>query len=126
MAGFLLTLDLLTVGAALASAWLWWAASRHRVRRVSRDEVLDAADINRLVTALNRTQILSARGARDRAGSRPGRASRLPDRARSGMTRWPHSGPRRRPAVGRGYRAPRSGAHTVWPEARRSTNTGTP
>jgi hypothetical protein len=63
MAGFLLTLDLLTVGAALASAWLWWAASRHRVRRVSRDEVLDAADINRLVTALNRTQILSARAA---------------------------------------------------------------
>lgn len=56
-------LDLSIVGAALASAWLWWAASRHRVRRISRNEVLDAADINRLVIALNRTQILSSRAA---------------------------------------------------------------
>ena len=63
MAGLLFALDLLTVGAALAAPWLWWAASRHRVRRISRDEVLDAADINRIVTALNRTQILSARAA---------------------------------------------------------------
>ena len=63
MAGFVLALDLLIVGAALASAWLWWAASRHRVRRISRHEVLDAADINRIVTALNRTQILSSRAA---------------------------------------------------------------
>jgi hypothetical protein len=63
MAGFVLVLDLLIIATALASAWLWWAASRHRVRRVSRDEELDAADINRLVTALNRTQILSARAA---------------------------------------------------------------
>jgi hypothetical protein len=63
VANFLLALDLLIAAAALASAWLWWAASRHRVRRISRDEVLDAADINRIVTALNRTQILSARAA---------------------------------------------------------------
>jgi hypothetical protein len=63
MAGFLLTLDLLIAGAAFASGWLWWVASRHRVRRISRDEVLDAADINRIVTALNRTQILSSRAA---------------------------------------------------------------
>jgi hypothetical protein len=63
MAGFLLALDVLIVGAALASAWLWWAAGRHRVRRISRHEELDAADINRLVTALNRTQILNSRAA---------------------------------------------------------------
>lgn len=63
MAGFLFALDLLIAGAALASGWLWWTASRHRVRRISRDEVLDAADINRIVTALNRTQILSSRAA---------------------------------------------------------------
>ena len=63
MTGLVLTLDLLIVAAALASAWLWWGASRHRARRVSRHEVLDAADINRLVTALNRTQILSSRAA---------------------------------------------------------------
>ncbi|KKC25942.1 hypothetical protein WP12_11420 [Sphingomonas sp. SRS2] len=50
MAGFLV-FDLLIVGFAWAPAWLWCLASRHRVRRVSRHEVLDAADINPLMTA---------------------------------------------------------------------------
>jgi hypothetical protein len=63
MAGLVYALDLLIIAAALASAWLWWAASRNRVRRISRHEVFDAADINRLVVALNRTQILSSRAA---------------------------------------------------------------
>ena len=63
MAGIVYALDLVIIAAALASAWLWWAASRNRVRRISRHEVLDAADINRLVVALNRTQILSSRAA---------------------------------------------------------------
>jgi hypothetical protein len=61
--GLYVALDLLIVVAALASAWLWWQASGRHVRRVTRDEVIDAADINRLVTALNRTQILNARAA---------------------------------------------------------------
>lgn len=56
-------LDVGIIGAALVSAWMWWKASRQRMRRISRREVLDAADINRLVTALNRTQILNARAA---------------------------------------------------------------
>jgi len=55
--------DLLAVSAALLSAWFWWLASRQRVRRISRTETLDAGDINRLVTALNRTQILNSRAA---------------------------------------------------------------
>lgn len=63
MAALALALDLGIGAAALASAAFWWAASRPRVRRVSRHEVLDAADINRIVTALNRTQILNARAA---------------------------------------------------------------
>ncbi len=63
MAELVVVLDLLIVAAALAAAWLWFIASRHRVRRVSRHEVLDTADINRIVTALNRTQILNARAA---------------------------------------------------------------
>ncbi|TNC65798.1 hypothetical protein [Rubellimicrobium roseum] len=63
MAGVLVALDLMIGAAALASAWFWWAASRHRVRRISRHEALDAADINRLVTALNRSQILNSRAA---------------------------------------------------------------
>jgi hypothetical protein len=48
---------------ALVSSWLWWLASRQRLRRVSRLEELDAGDINRIVIALNRTQILNARAA---------------------------------------------------------------
>ncbi len=59
----ILALDLSIVLGALASAWLWWRASRQRVRRISRQEVLDAADVNRIVTALNRTQILNSRAA---------------------------------------------------------------
>lgn len=55
--------NIATIAAALASAWLWWAASRHRVRRVSRHEVLDAADLNRVAIALNHTQMLNSRAA---------------------------------------------------------------
>ncbi|MGY6251388.1 hypothetical protein ACXIUS_28280 [Bosea thiooxidans] len=53
-------LDIAIGVGALASSWLWWLASRQRLRRVSRLEELDAADINRIVIALNRTQILNA------------------------------------------------------------------
>ncbi len=56
-------LDAAIVVAALASSWMWWLASCQRVRRISRTEELDAADINRMVTALNRTQILNSRAA---------------------------------------------------------------
>jgi hypothetical protein len=58
-----LALDCLVLLAAFFSAFLWLRASRHRLRRVSRHEVLDAADINRIVIALNRTQILNSRAA---------------------------------------------------------------
>jgi hypothetical protein len=33
------------------------------LRRISRHEALDSADINRIVTTMNRTQILNARAA---------------------------------------------------------------
>ncbi len=59
----LIVLDVMIVGAALASGWLWWSASRQRLRRMGRFEALDAADINRIVVALNRTQTLNARAA---------------------------------------------------------------
>ena len=58
-----LLLDGLIVAAAAGSAWLWWAASRRKVRRIRRDEVLDAADINRIVVAMNRAQMLNSRAA---------------------------------------------------------------
>jgi len=58
-----LVLDLFIALTACLSAWFWWVASRQRVRRISRTEELDAGDMNRIVTALNRTQILNARAA---------------------------------------------------------------
>jgi hypothetical protein len=62
--GTLLTvLDLLTVLAAFASSALWFISSQSRARRISRHETLDAADMNRLVVAMNRAQILSSRAA---------------------------------------------------------------
>lgn len=58
-----LAIDFGIVAAALASSWLWWKASTQRIRRISRTEELDAGDINRIVTALNRAQMLNARAA---------------------------------------------------------------
>jgi hypothetical protein len=58
-----IVLDLLSIGFALASAWLWYQASRTRLKRLSRHEEPDAADLNRLIVALNRAQILNARAA---------------------------------------------------------------
>ena len=63
MTYIILGLDSLVAASALLSSWYWFLASEHRVRRVSRREQLDAADINRLVTALNRTQVLNSRAA---------------------------------------------------------------
>lgn len=56
-------IDIVIAMLAATSAWYWWLASRQRLRRVSRREELDAGDINRIVTALNRTQIMNARAA---------------------------------------------------------------
>jgi len=56
-------LDALIILVMLLSAFLWFLASRNRLRRISRHEVLDYADINRIVTAINRAQILNSRAA---------------------------------------------------------------
>lgn len=56
-------LELGIVIAAFSSGVLWFRASRRHVRRVSKAETLDYADLNRIVTALNRTQILNSRAA---------------------------------------------------------------
>ena len=55
--------------AGLSAAWLWYLSGRRKLRRVSRVEALDAADINRIVTAVNRTQILNTRAALAAAAS---------------------------------------------------------
>jgi hypothetical protein len=56
-------LDLLIIGAALISAWLWYLASGGRLRRVKATETLDGQDLNRIVVAVNRAQLLSRRAA---------------------------------------------------------------
>jgi len=56
-------LDMLAMASAFLAAWLWYRASTTRLRRISRFEALDAADLNRIVIAVNRNQILNTRGA---------------------------------------------------------------
>ncbi|GAA3996599.1 hypothetical protein [Sphingomonas humi] len=63
MTAALLALDLLIIVAATASGILWFKASRGQMRRVSATEHLDHQDLNRLVVAFNRTQILNRRAA---------------------------------------------------------------
>lgn len=55
--------DLVAIAGALMAAWLWMKASANRVRRVSYDDDLSAADINRIVVSINRSQILNSRAA---------------------------------------------------------------
>lgn len=69
MAALAALLDVLALVTALAAAFLWFKASLNVVRRVSRDETLDHADYNRLVTAMNRSQLLNRRAALATAAS---------------------------------------------------------
>jgi hypothetical protein len=54
---------------ALLAAWWWYLAGTRRLRRVSRFEAFDAADLNRIVTAINRNAVLSCRAALAAAAS---------------------------------------------------------
>lgn len=56
-------IDLLIILSAALSAWFWWKASGRRLRRVERNEELDSRDLNRIIVAINRSQILNARAA---------------------------------------------------------------
>ena len=62
-------LELLAIETSLLASWLWYAAGTRPVRRISRFEQLDAADINRLVTAINRTAALNRKAALAAAAS---------------------------------------------------------
>ena len=63
MTAALFTLDIAAIIAALIASWLWLRASQNRVRRVSKAEDLTAADINRIVVSINRSQILNSQAA---------------------------------------------------------------
>ena len=56
-------IDLSVIVSAFVASVLWLRASKKRLRRVSKHEELDHADYNRIVTALNRTQILNSQAA---------------------------------------------------------------
>jgi uncharacterized protein with ACT and thioredoxin-like domain len=60
---FLQIMDLLIIIFAMLSGWLWFNASRKLVRRISKHEQLDSIDLNRIIVAMNRTQMLNARAA---------------------------------------------------------------
>jgi hypothetical protein len=64
-----LLVDLAGIATAPLAAWLWYRASRQRLRRISRFEVLDSADLNRIITAINRSSLLSGRAALAAAAS---------------------------------------------------------
>lgn len=59
----ILALDIASLVTALAAAWFWFAASRSSLRRVSQTEEINHHDLNRLIVAFNRTQILNSRAA---------------------------------------------------------------
>ncbi len=56
-------LDLVALAAALMAAWFWWKASGNTVRRIDKCEELNHLDINRIVVAVNRSQLLNRRAA---------------------------------------------------------------
>lgn len=58
-----LALDLIALVGAMCAAWLWFLSSQRRVRRLAHGETIDAADLNRLVVSINRTQLLNSRAA---------------------------------------------------------------
>jgi hypothetical protein len=59
----ILWLDVLAMLAAFASSLLWFKASGKSLRRVHKGEALDEHDLNRIVIAFNRNQILNGRAA---------------------------------------------------------------
>ncbi|MGP1358372.1 hypothetical protein [Roseicyclus sp.] len=62
-------LDALGLVTAAAAAWFWCLSGTRRLRRVSRFEELDNADLNRIVTAFNRASILNRQAAKAAAAS---------------------------------------------------------
>jgi hypothetical protein len=59
----ILALDILAMIAAFLSSALWFMASGKSLRRVQRGESIDEHDMNRIITAFNRNQILNGRAA---------------------------------------------------------------
>jgi hypothetical protein len=56
-------LDAFALITAFVAAGFWLLASRNQLRRISYAEELNAADLNRMIVAINRSQILNGRAA---------------------------------------------------------------
>lgn len=63
LATIIVFLDIAAIVAALTASWLWYLAGRRQMRRISRSETLDAADMNRIITGFNRAALLNRRAA---------------------------------------------------------------
>jgi hypothetical protein len=62
-------LDIAAILTALVAAGLWYQAGARSVRRISRFEEFNAADVNRIVVAINRSAVLNRRAALASAAS---------------------------------------------------------
>lgn len=69
MAFLTMVLDMLGLLTAGAAAWFWYLSGRGTLRRISRFEKLDHADLNRIVVAFNRASILNRQAAKAAAAS---------------------------------------------------------
>ena len=58
-----ITLDIAAILSSLVAAALWYRAGARTMRRVSKFETLDHADLNRMVVAMNRSALLNRRAA---------------------------------------------------------------
>ncbi|MDX2307865.1 MAG: hypothetical protein NW216_06490 [Hyphomicrobium sp.] len=63
IASIQMALDLIAIISAFVAAMLWFYASGRQLRRITKNEAVDEHDLNRLVVAFNRTQILNGRAA---------------------------------------------------------------
>jgi hypothetical protein len=62
-------LDAFGLITAAAAAWFWYLSGKRRLRRISRFEQLNYADLNRTVTAFNRPSTLNRQAAKAAAAS---------------------------------------------------------
>ncbi len=61
--------DIAAIATSLVATTLWYQAGARTVRRLSRNETLDAADLNRMAVAMNRSANLNRRAALATAAS---------------------------------------------------------
>ncbi len=87
LAVLILSLDLIGLVTAAVAARLWYHSGRRGLRRISRFEELDAEDLNRIVTAFNRSATL--KGIIPVTHQSQYLVSSLPDQRQGPKISWP-------------------------------------